>query len=261
MNNQNINELKNRDLDACAFTLYFLPNKIFSNLGNDYIKERKIYTLFICNIKGVRKYITTVYADEYQKTSSWYDLFSLLKKKGLSVILYAVIPNDNHIKEALCLSFPEIFCLYTPFETIFKLQKYFSCSYSNAFIEKIKKIFLAQDINEFNLKRKEFFEYSGDFPFVNDLVEKDFKNASKNFNLPFLLRKHIFSFYFMRDNVKRISSLSRTKAYFDYLTDLESLFIPNIISIEKYMYCPKKEWNQIISIIYKDNKDLIIEYL
>lgn len=261
MNNLNINEIKKRDLDKCAFALYFLPNTVFYNYGDDYIKERKIYSLFLCNIKGVRKYITSIFYDDYTKTSNWYDLFQMWKKKGLECLLYCVMPNDNNIKDAIALSFSECKCLISPFETIFKISKYFSCSYTANISETFRKLFIADSIDDFNFKKKDFIEYSSNFPYIKDLIESDLVTASKIMNMPFLLRKNVFSFYFMRDNIKRIATLSRTKSHFDSLLDLETLFVPFIISIEKYMYCPKKEWNEVLSIIYSDNKDLIIKYL
>ena len=54
MNNQTLNEINKRDLDKCYFSLSFSYSTIYFNDGNDYIYQRKVYTLIGCNIFGVR---------------------------------------------------------------------------------------------------------------------------------------------------------------------------------------------------------------
>ena len=261
MNNQTINEIRNRDLDPCLFSIYFIPCNIYINKGNDYIKEQQIYSIVACNIHGKRKYITSIFADEYEKTSDWYDLFALWKKKGLSTILFAVIPDNTYLAKALSLSFPEIKCFLSCFNTINKVKKYFSVRYSFAFIERIKNIIIAKDINEFNLKKQEFLNENIQYPFIFDLIEEDLKIASKYLDIPYILRKHIYSFYFGRDFIRKLNSISHFTPYPSSLDEFEEHLIYAIQAIELRMYCGKDEWNQIISIVYKDKKDLLIKYL
>ena len=67
MNNQTLNEINKRDLDKCYFSLSFSYSTIYFNDGNDYIYQRKVYTLIGCNIFGVRKYITSIFEDDFEK--------------------------------------------------------------------------------------------------------------------------------------------------------------------------------------------------
>ena len=81
MNNQTLNEIIKRDLDACYFSITMIKSSIYFSFGNDYITKRNVITFVGCNINGVRKYISSVFEDEFNKTSAWYDLFLLWKKK------------------------------------------------------------------------------------------------------------------------------------------------------------------------------------
>lgn len=261
MNNLTINEIKNRDLDSCIFAIYFIPVSIYSNKGNDYIKEQLAYSVIACNIHGTRKYITTIFTDDFSKTSAWYDLFSTWKQKGLETMLYAVIPNDDKLKKALSLAFPEVECFLSCFTTIRKLISYFSCGYSSKFLEQIKNIFIAENIKEFEMKAEEFLEENSEYPFIKDLIADDLKSAKEYINVSSILRKHIFSFYFIRDYIKKLNIISHVKPNFSSLFEFEELILPTIQTFEYRMYTSKKEWNKIISIIYPSKKNLLIKYL
>lgn len=261
MNNQSINEVLNRDLDSCFFSIYFLSGKLFYDMGNDYIKERTFYNIFYCNIKGERRYINTIFEDEFTKGSDWYNLFSLWKKKGCEVILHAIIPENKKLKEALSLAFPEVKTFLSCYETLRKIRTYFSTNFSCKVLMQIKNIYLAKDINDFNFQKEEFLNDASDYPFISDLTECDFKYAKKYIEIPLELRRHIFSFYFMREQIKSINKYANSKPSFSTIKEFQELLIPIIQSIELRMYCPKKEWNTVLSIVYKEQKELIYKYL
>ena len=131
MNNQTINEIYKRDLDKVFFSFSILSQDVFFNFGNDYIKKRTIYTIIGTNINGVRKYITSIFDDDYTKSSDWYNLLLAFKKRGLEHIFFVSMPNNPLIKNAFDLTFPNISFFYSCSNIINKLSHYMSCSYSN----------------------------------------------------------------------------------------------------------------------------------
>ena len=261
MNNQTLNEIKKRNLDKCYFSILFFHSTIYFNDGNDYIYPRKVYTLIGCNIFGVRKYITTIFEDEYQQASNWYDFFQTLKCKGLETVFYFVIPDDNYIKKAINLSFPEASTFITYLDIIEKLFRFYSEKYSTNLASYIRALYITQDLKEFELRINDFYNDFDVQPFVKELVKSHLDNIKSTLNIDFLLRKHIYSFYFGRDLYKRLAVISHSKPNFLDLTPFEEQLLPIIQSMEMRMYCPKKEWNQIISSLYNINKDLIMRYL
>ncbi|MGM9848612.1 MAG: transposase [Bacilli bacterium] len=261
MNNLTINEIMKRDLEKCYFSISFYPSIIYYNEGQDYIKERKVYTIIGCNIYGVRKYITSIFASDFSKGSDWYNLFSLWKKKGIETIFFAIIPNNKCIKETLKLAFPNIKTYTSYFETINKIDKFFSCSYSNDLLQKFKNIYLANDINDFEFKKQFFIDETIDKPFVFDLIANDFNIITDYIKIPISLRKHLFSFYFAREITKKLNILSHSTSYFNSLLEYIELLLPTIQTMEVRMYSSKSEWNSVITCIYNENKDLLISYL
>ena len=86
MNNQTICELNNRNLDNCLFSIMIIPTKIYFKENNNLTNEKTLYLIFACNIRGIRKYISSIFYDDFNSTSSWYDYIQ-------SLLLYNITPR------------------------------------------------------------------------------------------------------------------------------------------------------------------------
>ena len=261
MNNQTVLELNNRTLDNCLFSLIIIPTKIYYKEGENLVNEKEIYLFFYCNIQGKRKYLSCVFKDDYPKASDWYNLLLTFKSRGINVILYSIIPNNIQLSKALKLAFPEIDSFISCFESISKLSKYYTITYSNGLFEKAKRIYLSKDLNEYDLALQDFKEEYLNYSFIYDLLEDDLKRAKQYYNVDYELRNFIFAFYFYRDHYKKISTISHSKTYFSSLDEFTQELIPDIQRIECRMFCPKKDLINIIDKLYTDKKDLIKLYL
>ena len=261
MNNQTVLELNNRKLDSCLFSLIIIPTKIYYKEDENLVNEKEIYLFFYCNIQGKRKFLSCVFKDDYKKSSDWYNLLVTFKSRGIGVILYSVIPNNTILCKALKLAFPENDSFISCFESITKLSKYYTITYSNGLFEKVRHIYLSKDLNEYELALQEFKDEFLNYSFIYDLLEDDLKRAKKYYNVDYELRNFIFAFYFYRDHYKKISTISHSKPYFSSLDEFVELLIPDIQRIECRMFCPKKDLINIIDKLYNDKKDLIKLYL
>lgn len=261
MNNQTLTEIKNRKLEPCYFCLYCLPTDFYLNEGNEIVNKHEIYVFIACNIFGVRKYITSINVNDYTKTSDWYDLFQSFKSNGLETILYALLPKNNALKDALRLSFTNIEFIFSFIQLINKIGNYFTLKYSFHLDEQIKNIYIAKDLNEFKIKKEEFIDTYKENQFILDLLNNYFVNASKTFNYNYLLRKNIYAFYFIRELYKKFNVIKHKKNNFTSIDDFISYLLPSIQLFEKRMYSTKKEWLDLINLIYSSKKDLLINYL
>lgn len=258
MNNQTINEINKRDLDKVFFSLTILPKEVFFNFGNDYIKKRTIYTIIGCNINGVRKYITSIFEDEYSKTSDWYNLFLSFKNRGLEHIFFVSMSNNKNIKNAIDLAFKDVSFFYSCFYIVYKLSHYMTHSYSKNILSHLKNIYLSKDINEFNIKKNELFVLYDSSPFIVDILKQELNIFSSFMDFPLFIRKHVISFYFIREFMKTLDVASHSQPYFNNIVEFEEKLINKIKSLELKMYCGKNEWNTVISYLYKDYKELLL---
>ena len=65
MNNQTVNELNNRNLDSCYFSIICFPTNIYFKSSEIDINQKTLYVFYGCNLKGVRKFITAVISDDF----------------------------------------------------------------------------------------------------------------------------------------------------------------------------------------------------
>ena len=261
MNNQTICELNNRNLDNCLFSIMIIPTKIYFKENNNLTNEKILYLIFACNIRGIRKYISSIFYDDFNSTSSWYDYIQSLKSKGINCILYAVIPNNDKLSKALKLSFQGIEIFISCFETINKLSKYYSCDYSYLLMDNVKNIYLSPTKEDYEIALNDFNEKYLEILFIRDLLDNDLKRAKQYYNTDFELRKFIFSFYFFREITKKITVISHSKPFFRSIDEFIEILIPDIIRIESRMFCTKEQLKNIINKIYLTKQDLIKPYL
>ena len=261
MNNNNFIELNNRNLDSCLISLIVIPIKLNYNPNNKQTTEKDLYIFFACNIKGVRKFITAVFADDIIKTSDWYDLILSLKNRGIDVLLYATIPNNEKLSKALNLVFNDISIFISFSEIINKISRYYTESYTSNFYEIIRKIYLSNSIDSFNLAYNDFCEEFVNYDFIRDLLDNDFKRVKPYYNTDYEIRNFIFSFYFYRETFKIIRVISHSKKFFTSIEEFINLLIPTIQRIESRMFCKKSDLMSIINKLYINKKDLIKPYL
>lgn len=260
MNNKNLDELQKRDLDKCYFCLYCVPVHIFLNLGNNKIDKKEVYVFYGCNLLGQRRYIASILADDFPSTSDWYDFFQSFKNRGLEQLLYAVLIDNKAMKDALKLSFLDVFPILSIFDAISKISKYFSSSYGSNVLTYIKNIYLGSDLSEYDIYLDNFKEaYPSSFAL--DLIESNLIKAKDIYSLPLHLRKALYSFYFLRDNIKRLIVISHSKQYFNSLNEFISDCIPVFQVLELKTYCSKKAWVEVLNTLYETKKELIKPYL
>lgn len=256
MCNLTTNELHNRKLDGCYFLIMCFKTKI-NIRKDDEILRKEVYLFFACNLQGVRKFIDIVYADEFTKTSDWYNFLLTIKKRGTDVVLYANIPDNKHLKDALSLAFKDIKIFLSCYGAIDTIFKYYTPNYSTNVFKIIRKIYLSETIDDYYDSIKLFKNEFSSSQFIIDILEKDLDIVKSYYSTSLLLRKHIISFYFYREIRKKLYSFSHSKAYFENSDEFLELLIPKIYIIESKCYCPKKEWINVINEIYIPNKDLL----
>lgn len=256
-----IKELNDRKHDSCLISITVLPAKIFIKERDGISKEKDIYVFTACNISGKRKYITTVFKDKYSKTADWYNFLLTLKNKGIDVILFALIPDDDNLSRALKLAFSNINIVISYYETINKLTKYYTESYSNGLYYDIKNIYLSENLDLYNLSVNNFKEKYCTYSFISDVFEKDLKRAKTYYKYDYEIRQFVFSYYHHRDLAKKIRLISNSNSQFNSIDEFVTELIPFIKSTESRIWCSKATLTSVINKLYENYKDLIKSYL
>lgn len=259
MYNLTINELHNRELDKCYFLIMCFKTKI-NIMKEGEISKKEVYLFYGCNLRGVRKFLDITITSDFTKPSDWYNFLLNLKKRNVETILFANIPENPMLKNALILAFKGIKVLVSCWEPIDIIFKYYTPNYDTNVYNLIKNLYLSDNIDGFNNALSLFKQEFNQSPFLLDILEKRLNSVKNYYDMDFILRKSIFCFYFYRDMRKKIHTFSQINL-FNNIDELLELLIPKIQIMEMKCYCPKKEWLNLINCIYKDNKDLLKNYL
>ena len=260
MNNKSLIELNKRDFDKCLFCLYCLPIDIYMALDDGKIDTQTVFIFYGCNLLGKRRYLSSIIVSHDFPTSSWYEFFQSFKTRGLQQIIYAVLPNNKHLKDALKLAFLDVESIISIFDTIMKISKYFSTSYSSSLLTFIKNVYLGSDLSDYEANLN-IFKETYNSPFILDIVNDNLIKAKDYYNIPQHVRKNIFSYYFLRDNLKKLLVISHSKHFFSSLDDFIESCLPIFQVFETKMYCPKSEWLELLNTLYITKKDLLKPFL
>ena len=124
----------------------------------------------------------------------------------------------------------------------------------------IKNIYLGHDLSEYEVNLTSFKE-AYNLPFILDLINDNLIKAKDFYSIPYNIRKNIFSYYFLRDNFKKLLVISHSKQFFSSLDDFLVLCLPVFQLFERKMYCSKVDWLALLNSLYDIKKDLIKPYL
>ena len=94
MNNKTVNELNNRNLDSCYFSIICFPTNIYFKSSEIDNNQKTLYVFYGCNLKGVRKFITAVISDDFFFICfglvGLYNVLAYLRTLGFPILIKGV---------------------------------------------------------------------------------------------------------------------------------------------------------------------------
>lgn len=260
MDNRTGEVLKKRNLERSYFVVYCISTKI--NLDSDrcYKESKKLYTFFGCTLDGKKKYLSCVLETEVEKTSEWYNFFQELKKRGMEHIIFALLPKNKEIRDAVKLSFPKVEIFTSCEGTIEKLLKYNSYKTKDDIYRQIRRLFIARDLVEYELNYKDFVEKYEKYPFMMDMLDEEVKSVKDNYKYSFMVRRIIYAFNYIIEMKKRFSRYSNDEVYSNKDEFIDACAYAIFMS-ESSLHYYKDEWSLVLNEVYEEKNELIKPYL
>lgn len=252
--------LRKRELEKSYFVIYCLNADLYMEGEYTKGKKKRLYVFFGCTLDGRKKYMSSVFASEVERTSEWYDFYQGLKKRGMEHVIFALVPNEKELRDALKLSFPKVEMFTSCFRTIGKLRKYNTYKTNEDIYREVKRLYLAKDLKEYELNYVDYKKKYGKYQFIMDMLDEEIKGLKINYKYSSSIRRIVYAFNYVIQMEKRFSILSNQKIYKDkdeFLDDC-SWFINCSESATHYH---KEEWTEVINEIYEEKKELIKPYL
>ena len=260
MNNRTGVVLRKRKLERSYFVVYCISTKINIDSDRFYTESKKLYTFFGCTLDGKKKYLSCALETDIEKTSGWYNFFQELKKRGMEHIVFALLPKNKEIRDAIKLAFPKIEIFMSCEGTIEKLLKYNSYKTKDEIYRQIRRIFIARDIVEFELNYKDFIEKYKTYTFIMDMLDDELKNIKNNYKYSFMVRRVIYAFNYIIEMKKRFSKYSIGKVY-NNKEEFIDICAASIFMSESSLHYYKDEWTLVLNEVYEEKNELIKPYL
>lgn len=260
MNNRTGEILRKRELERSYFALYCISAKINLDSDKGYKGPKRLYTFFGCTLDGKKKYISCVLETEVEKTSDWYNFFQELKKRGIEHVIFALLPREKEIRDAIKLSFPKVEIFTSCENTIEKLKKYNSYKTKDEIYRQVRRLFLARDLVEYELNYNDFVEKYSKYPFIMDMLDDEIKSIKENYKYSFMVRRIVYAFNYTIEMKKRFSKFSTNNVYSNKDEFIDACCY-GIFMSELALHYYKDEWTLVLNEIYEEKNELIKPYL
>lgn len=253
----NLTQLKYRELDKFLVVIFPIKTEVVVEIDG-MVKTRNLYIFVGINMEGRRKFLTYG-IDSNEDTEFWIQKFKNIARRGVEKVMYITLGEEKG-KRAAQITFPGIKILPTAFTLIDKISPYYADTYKNKMPEEIRKLFICETKEEYEIARNQFMHRYEKDTIVKILLEKDIKEIEEVYEIPHNIRRLVFTFYFIRD-YKRIMKKEMNKEKIiinkeEFMMRFEEL----ITTWEKTMYVSKKEWLKIVDELILIDKE-IVRYL
>lgn len=261
--NRSVSELEARELERLYFSVYILNIPVYyQNVGEE-LKKREVMMFVGKNLMGDKRYIASVFRDKYTLPSEWYGYFQELKRRGMEEVLYLIgsKEKDEKVMEAFKLCYTNVEIMDDCHEAINKVYKYIPVKNAGKFIVDIKHIYLAETLDSYELKLKEMKEEYKEYDFIMDPLYNNLEEIKKNYKYDFEFRSELYSFYFMREFIKKLKTNMRKKEYIMSIEEYLEANLKTIQGMETHSKRYKEVSIRIIKKLYKEKGEMIKSYL
>ena len=260
MDNRTGEVLRKRSLERSYFAIYCISAKINLDSDKGFREPKTLYTFFGCTLDGKKKYLACTLETEVEKTSDWYNFFQGLKRRGMEHVIFALLPRNREIRDAIKLGFPKVEIFTSCENTIEKLQKYNSYKTKDEIYRQVRRLFIARDLVEYELNYKDFVERYEKYPFIMDMIDDEIKSVKDNYKYSFTVRRIIYAFNYTIEMKKRFSRYCNDEVYRSKDEFIDACTY-SIFMSEAALHYYKDEWTLVLNEIYEDKNELIKPYL
>lgn len=97
--------------------------------------------------------------------------------------------------------------------------------------------------------------------FIEDLLKDSYKEIEEYYEMDYEIRKMILAYYYQRDMRNYYKNIIKKAEKILNLDELYAIIISKFINTENRKYCPVKQWENILTIVYSKNREKIVKYL
>lgn len=250
---------RNRPLESLYVFTY--ADCLYIPIKDDLKSEKKAFYVIIgVNVYG-KKSVLGIWCDKTESASFWTNVFEDLKRRGVKDILYTTSDGVAGFKGSLETTFPKTQtqrCVVHLTRNIYKI-----CPKKEAskIIKDFKKIYTASNLSIAQLELENFKETYKSLPKIVDKVEDDMKFIEPLFELPYEIRKAIYTSNAIESVNSALRKVTNGKGAFNTVDSVYKLLYLRVEELEKKWNKPIPNWTIIQSQLIELFGERYTQYL
>lgn len=255
----NITDLQKRKLKSCYIAIYIIPKDIKIRTDTC-ITTKKLYVLFGLDIMGNRQ-VLALYFDNENDSRFWLKKFEDFQARNLKNILFLVTPPNKNIERTIKIVYNDVKIVHAPDSTFQNVTKFWADRPARKIKVALKDLFLADDFEKYKLNFELFKEIYVENSIILTILNKHQCDFEAFYEYPQYLRKLFYPFYTIHELKKFLNKLITKEPLCTNINEVIEFCLPYINSFEIGRNYNKKDWLNLISLLYEDYQEKLEEYI
>ena len=240
---ETVNTWLSRPLEKCYVFAY--ADCLYIPVRNDINSAKKAFYVIIgVNVYG-KKDVLGIWCDDNESASFWTSVFEDLKQRGVEDILYMTSDGVAGFKGSLESVFPKTTAQRCVVHLVRNLYKICPKKRANKIIQAFKKIYTASNIDIAQIELENFKEEFSDLEKVCSKVEEDMQYLNDLFELPFEMRKAIYTSNSIESVNSALRKVTNGKGSFSSIASVYKLLFLRVDELSEKWTKPIPNWKTI----------------
>lgn len=254
----NITDLQKRKLKSCYIAVYVVTKEIKIRTDTC-IANKKLYILFGIDIMGDRQ-ILAMYFDNENDSRFWLEKFEDFQARNLQDIFFLVTPPNKNIERTVKIVYNDVKIVHSPDNTFQNITKFWADHPSRKMKVALKDLFLADDFERYKINLELFKEIYVENTIILTMLNKHQHDIESFYGYPQYLRKLFYPFYTIYELKKFLNNLITKDSLCTSINEVIEFCLPYINSFEIGRNYSKRDWLDLISLLYDDYQEKLEVY-
>lgn len=255
----NFIDLQKRKFTSCFIAVFVVTKTI--NIRNDScISSKKLYFVFGLDFMGNRKTLG-IFFDCENNARFWLEKFEDFQNRNLLDILFFITPNNKNIERAVKIVYNSVKIIHSPDSTFDSITRFWADHPSRKLRVALKDLFLADNYEKYKVNLEAFKSIYVENNLILIMVDKMQKEIKDFYQYSHQLRVLFYPFYTICDIKKFLNKLKTMDQLCTNINDVINFCLPYINSFELGRNYSKKEWLNLIDLLYNDYSERLEVYL
>lgn len=255
----NLNDLQKRKLEKCYLSWYIITKPITIRTSTC-IETKKLYIIYGVDIIGNRQIIGT-YFEKENDNRFWLEIFEDLKARNAQTVLFLVTPENHNIERCMKIVYNKVKIVHAPDDVIISITQFFAEKPTRALTTSFKNLFLAEDIEKYQAELQLFKEKYVDNKVILMLLKRKESKIEEFYKYNYSIRRFLYPYYAIKEMKKYLNKINNLEPLCADITEVTEYFLPYINQFENGRSYYKKEWLELISVLYGKYAEELEVYL